>query len=733
MVDFGAGAWPLTGRDAEVGVALDALVAGRGVVLAGPPGVGKTRVAREVADRLTGLDPGTHVEWVTATSSGAGVPLAPFSHLVDDLPEPVAGSFAPAPLAPLRRRLLERAAGGRLLLVVDDAHLLDDASATLVHQLGGVDGAGLVATVRSRRPSPDAVVALWKDGRADRLELQPLTQSETATLLRAVLGGPVTAATVDRLWSATLGNVLFLRELVRHGHAAGRLADTGGWWSWRGELGVPDRLPDLIDTQLGRLDAAEREVVELVALAEPMRWEHLGALVDTARVESLGDRGVLIAESLGPSLVVRLAHPLYGDVLVDTMGRMRRRRLVGRLVAVDVDGGREVDEAGDRSGGPALIRRIGWQVELGVDLPAADLLGAARRCSLVAPRTAHRLAEAAAATGAEVEAAVVQAQTDMFGGDGGRAEARLAGLVLDGLSDVDRVAVTLMRANNLTFGLRRPDDALVLLDPLLDAPADRPRNLLVRGQRVPMLLLAGRLTEVLDELEVVTASRAASAADRMRARLGAIPAVALTGRPRAAVDLAAEAFAATGEVAGELPHAMGQIGTGLMVAQHWLGEFAAADGLARFAYDQGVVGDVAIQRGVGAFHLGLSALWRGRVVEADGWFAAAVTDLGPADLGFLPSAVDNWRATRALLGGRADADEPGSRLPLYETERLRLGAVVAAARGDRPTARRGEEVAVPDEQAAYVLGVEPEALGPLREVARRRLARLQNPFEEDIT
>jgi hypothetical protein len=55
-----------------------------------------------------------------------------------------------------------------------------------------------------------------------------------------------------------------------------------------------------------------------------------------------------------------------------------------------------------------------------------------------------------------------------------------------------------------------------------------------------------------------------------------------------------------------------------------------------------------------------------------------------------------------------DPEEAFEELPLAHRVALRLA-----------------EIAVPDPQAAWVLGVEVEALGPLREVARRRLLRLQ--------
>ena len=65
------------------------------------------------------------------------------------------------------------------MLLVDDAHLLDAASATLVQQLAGAREARVLVTLRSGEPVPDAVVSLWKDHGCEYLELQPLSLEET--------------------------------------------------------------------------------------------------------------------------------------------------------------------------------------------------------------------------------------------------------------------------------------------------------------------------------------------------------------------------------------------------------------------------------------------------------------------------------------------------------------------------------------------------------------------------
>src|SRR5438132_3548678 len=170
------GAWPLIGRGAELAFVADVMVAGEGggIVLAGGPGVGKTRLASEVIKAAAGQRCAT--EWVAATRAGASIPFGSFAHLLPDLVLSTVDR-----LGVLRRiidALITRANGRRLVVAIDDAHLLDDASATLVHQLAGTRDAFILATLRAGVPAPDPIVALWKDGMAERLELQALSEAQ---------------------------------------------------------------------------------------------------------------------------------------------------------------------------------------------------------------------------------------------------------------------------------------------------------------------------------------------------------------------------------------------------------------------------------------------------------------------------------------------------------------------------------------------------------------------------
>src|SRR4051812_11741537 len=162
--------WPFTGREAELRLVADALAGETGgVVIAGPAGVGKTRLAAETA-KLAAAG-GCAVEWARATRSARSIPLGAFAALLPatGLPDGV------ELLARVRHALAERAAGRRLVLCVDDGQLLDEASAALVHQLVAAGEAFAVVSLRhDDEPPPDALRALWKDDLCVLLELGEL-------------------------------------------------------------------------------------------------------------------------------------------------------------------------------------------------------------------------------------------------------------------------------------------------------------------------------------------------------------------------------------------------------------------------------------------------------------------------------------------------------------------------------------------------------------------------------
>src|SRR5579885_590726 len=243
------GPWPLVGRSRELELFGEVLAEGprSAMVLTGRAGVGKSRLAsecREVAETR-----GMAAATVKASATARSLPLGALAPLIPSVEGP---GLEPTDM--LRRAMDAVLALGRgrpLLLVVDDAHLLDDASAALVHHLAASRAAFVVATVRSDAPAPELVVALWKDELAERVEVSPLEPESVETLVTAALGGPVSVATLRQLGERSGGNPLYLRELVRAGLESGALHGEDGIWRLAGPLTVSDRLVELIEARLG--------------------------------------------------------------------------------------------------------------------------------------------------------------------------------------------------------------------------------------------------------------------------------------------------------------------------------------------------------------------------------------------------------------------------------------------------------------------------------------------------
>jgi AAA ATPase-like protein len=401
-------AWPLVGRDEELELARDAVGGqGAGLVVTGAAGVGKTRIADELLRELAGR--GHQVLRLLATRAAATIPFGAAAILLADRPDDPAPGLADlsAEIAAARQAIHERAAGDPLVLGVDDAHLLDDASAQLVYHLARAGDAKLVVTARSAETSPSFVDALWREGLCQRLELQPLSRDETSRLLAAALGGQVERHSVDTFWRVTAGNVLFLRELCREAQTRGQLIHQHGVWTWTGgpRPGAPmfgARLQELLDARLGQLDAEERHVAALLALGEPLPRALLVQMGSPQALASLERRGLvaMAATGAGPDedpdrrIALRLAHPLYGESLRGDLGSLEAGALYGRLA----DGLEALHDDGPLSTDDRLRVAV-WSVSsgraTGSDLLAEAATEALQRGDAV---LAERLARAGAAT-----------------------------------------------------------------------------------------------------------------------------------------------------------------------------------------------------------------------------------------------------------------------------------------------------------------------------------------------
>jgi hypothetical protein len=361
--------------------------------------------------------------------------------------------------------LLAGAGRAGVVVGVDDAHLLDELSAVLVFQLVLRRAASVVLTLRTGETAPDAVTALWKDGHLPRLELDPLSKDETATLVEARLGGPVDSVATRRLWSITQGNALYLRQLVDGELEAGRLHQVAGVWRWSGELALSPGLIELVSARIGRLPDAQRDVVEVLAFGEPLGVPLLAELTDAVAVEQVEARGLIEVYPDGRRLQARLAHPLYGEVQRAQIGTLHARRLRGRIArALAATGGRRADDT--------LRRAV---LMLDSDLPPDPVLltDAARRATESGDLTlAERVARAAVAGGGGFKPRLLLGGALGWSGRWAEAEIELAALGALARTDAQRAQAAIARVRGLAGILGRVAEAEAVLDAAASTVSD---------------------------------------------------------------------------------------------------------------------------------------------------------------------------------------------------------------------------------------------------------------------
>jgi DNA-binding CsgD family transcriptional regulator len=441
---------PLLGRDNELAKIQRAVSGSRdcsGVVIAGGPGVGKTRLAREILSRAAAS--GKRTNWVVGTESVRSVPLGAFVGTI--------GDAISNPLSDVRRVInsfVRQQDQKQVLIGVDDAHLLDGLSAHVVHQLAQSRGTRLVVTLRTGGEEPDAVTALWKDGLLKRMELEPLSADHTRTYIEATLAGPVDSRTAQRFWKLTNGNLLFLRQLVQDQITAGRIRQSAGVWIWDDDVAVSPSMSDIVGRQLRRLDPEIAEVVDMLSVCEPLSAGVVQGLAPRADLESAEQMRLLVFERRRSELLARLAHPMFGELRRATAGEMHLSHIRGRLaqrLGQDTDPDMH-----------ATVRRALLTLES--DLPADPqlYLEAARHAmTLLDLDLAGRFASAAVEAGSS-DAIFVRAMNLVLLGRGQDAEDDLRRICEDGVEGTHR-AMT-MRAANLVWMLGRPDDASAVLD-----------------------------------------------------------------------------------------------------------------------------------------------------------------------------------------------------------------------------------------------------------------------------
>jgi DNA-binding SARP family transcriptional activator len=327
----------------------------RVVLVAGEPGIGKTRLLR----RFAGLA-GVPVFWGSCPEHVAAPPLWPWEQVLravrtrcpeHPVPGPVAELLAgQAPetvegfdVAGAALRRFESigqyltAGPDPLVVVLDDLHWADLASLRLLAYLADTIIESRLLLVGSYRchesAALDETLAALARAEAVRIELVGLDAEETQGLVSAVAGREVSKHIAARLWARTEGNPFFLRELVGLLTSEHRLD--------RPEVSqVPVPVREVVLRRIARLPQTTAVVLSVAAIAG--REFDVDIVAEAASVEVEAALEAIDA-AVAAGLVVEdqqrlgwfgFTHALVAEALYETTGRLRRVRLHRRIGVV---------------------------------------------------------------------------------------------------------------------------------------------------------------------------------------------------------------------------------------------------------------------------------------------------------------------------------------------------------------------------------------------------------------
>jgi DNA-binding CsgD family transcriptional regulator len=685
--------WPLTGRSEQLEVLgryyRDGSVGG--VVLHGPAGVGKTRLAEEALSRAERS--GRPTARAVGHPSMASIPLGALAHM---LPASLVGGLGVGDdertgLFHGARAELRRLAGDdRLVLLVDDVDLLDDTSLAVLVPLVVSRTAFLIGTVRTGRTASPRLTGLQRDGHLARLDLTPLGSDELGALLHRALDHPVSTAALDEFARLSGGNLQVLTELVRGATEKGVLVHDRGTWQLVGDLPTTVALDELVDEHLAGVDAPGLAVLELLAVCERFGLAGLERRHGLATLETL-EAGRLVSVVVADRrTALRLAHPLYGEVLRARMPPLRLRRIQQELAdVVESHGARRRED---------VVQLALWRIASGGRVAGDQLLRAAR-LALAGhdPHLAMQLIGALPGddeTSSFARAEVLAEAHDMLG-QHDDVERVVSAALAQELTDAERGSLSRRLAGTRFSSRRDLAGALEALDEahgLVDDPDERGA---LQGRRAMLLADAGRPAEALEVLDSIRVPGDA----RAQVELASARTVSLlsVGRHAEAAELARRSASDHAALPGWLArrgiavhlvneaHALaysGRYGRARQLVEPAAEQARAANAMGAWVWFEMVLAEIARDTGRGGEAIRRFTAAAGAAASSGQEAALVWAHVGVAQGHLLLGECDP--AEEALARADAVGDSPVA-TSLATRERTR--AWLEAGRGDLTTAR----------------------------------------------
>ncbi|KWX19837.1 LuxR family transcriptional regulator [Mycolicibacterium wolinskyi] len=694
------GKWQLLDRPTEYEAIRSALSSedSCGVVLVGAAGVGKTTLARTVTSSLR-----KKVHWAACTESSRSIPLGAFAHWV----RPSASRDPIALIGSARESLV---ADGDPVVGIDDAHLLDQLSATLLHQIAVERAGHVVATVRSGEPVPDAVTSLWKDGYLQRFELQPFTKQQSIALIETVLGGTLEGLSADVMWESSGGNPLFLRNMVEGAVDAGALAEVNGVWQFRGPAVIPSGLVELLDERLAHAGEDVLHALKLLSLCEPLDIDAFSELAGEEAVDAAEMRGLIriVADDADGQITARFSHPLFGEVVRRRVGTASARKLRGRIAQILRE--RDLTSAASR----IRLAQLCVQSDRGAEI---DLLITAAKDAVFLSNLplGEQLARAAFDHGGGLGAAALLSRALLWQGHPAQADSILARFSPDHMDEMELVQWGVPRLSILFWSMgdvARANQVLELLNSRVTHPI---LKLIVDATGAGMAIHENRIAEGLETAERVLANPEA---------------------PRQAVDFAAFSAGLAMPVAGRgkdfLPiasrcRAQRKTTDGMIRIMVFYGEVLALAYTGQLELAERRAAEYAEFSSAGQFAgWAIAKIMAGAAATHSGRFQDAISAIEQALAALNAENSLPWQLPGRLLlarayaavGNPADAERvledakehSGAFMALHEPQRMLAKACVAAAKGGHRSAIDLSRAAADAARSAGQYAVEAEAL-----------------------